>query len=374
MKHVLARARTTRLGPRKKAQRASIVVLAVLALFAVIGIVPARAYFTVPTTNACPVTGNVNITPSWGAPRGDHTHHGNDIVAESGRPLVAVEAGTIESYGPDGGDGGNRIWLRGASSSVEYYYAHLSAFVPGLGVGSVVTKGQVIGYVGATGSATGPHLHFSIVTDNPPSHEIYGSGSVDPYPYLKFYWCTNLQSPTEVGGVTLTPNADGTLELMYRGSDRQPWATHENGPGQVDQWPTGGHTQVGGQLMGNPVVARNGDGRLQMFYRGNDNQTWTTAQGGANQYGVWSNEHYPLGGSVQMPSEPAAARNFNNQIQVFYRGTDGKRRRGKRPRTTQARGTRPGTSPWTAQVPPVQWWFGTPTVACPCSGRTPVEI
>jgi hypothetical protein len=59
--------------------------------------------------------------------------------------------------------GGNRLWLRDGAGTT-YYYAHLSAYAPGVGDGVVVKAGQVIAFVGNTGQAitTPPHLHFEI--------------------------------------------------------------------------------------------------------------------------------------------------------------------------------------------------------------------
>ena len=58
-------------------------------------------------------------------------------------------------------------------------YAHLSGFAPGMDVGTVVGRGQVIGYVGASGWAAGTHLHFQMNTC-----ATYYKCYIDPWPYL----------------------------------------------------------------------------------------------------------------------------------------------------------------------------------------------
>jgi murein DD-endopeptidase MepM/ murein hydrolase activator NlpD len=72
----------------------------------------------------------------------------------------AVSNGTVLSAGW-AGDGGNQIRLR-HPGGYETYYLHLSRFAAGIHAGAVVTQGQAIGYVGATGAATGPHLDYRI--------------------------------------------------------------------------------------------------------------------------------------------------------------------------------------------------------------------
>jgi len=87
-------------------------------------------------------------------------HLGVDYGAPYGSPVLAVTAGTVLSAGP-AGDGGNQIRLRHAGG-YETYYLHLSRFAAGVRAGAHVDQGEVIGYVGATGAATGPHLDYRI--------------------------------------------------------------------------------------------------------------------------------------------------------------------------------------------------------------------
>jgi murein DD-endopeptidase MepM/ murein hydrolase activator NlpD len=108
---------------------------------------------------ACPVAGGNTFRNSWGEPRPDgRSHHGVDMVAGTGTPLVAVESGVIRSpnYHYAGGIG---LYLHGNSGDV-YYYAHMNGYGPGIGEGSRVGAGQVVGYVGSTGNAAIPHLHL----------------------------------------------------------------------------------------------------------------------------------------------------------------------------------------------------------------------
>jgi murein DD-endopeptidase MepM/ murein hydrolase activator NlpD len=108
----------------------------------------------------CPVAGAHSFRDSWGEPRsGGRSHHGVDMIAPRGTPLVAIEVGTITSTGFHYA-GGNGLYLRGDSGDI-YYYAHMDGYAGGIGAGVRVNKGQTIGYVGDTGNATGtPHLHL----------------------------------------------------------------------------------------------------------------------------------------------------------------------------------------------------------------------
>lgn len=87
-------------------------------------------------------------------------HLGVDYGAPYGSEVRAVSPGTVLSAGR-AGDGGNQIQLRHAGG-YETYYLHLSRFAAGVRPGVHVAQGDVIGYVGATGAATGPHLDYRI--------------------------------------------------------------------------------------------------------------------------------------------------------------------------------------------------------------------
>lgn len=87
-------------------------------------------------------------------------HTGVDYAAPHGSEVVAAAAGTVVSATSDNTNG-RMVRIRHASG-YESYYLHLSAFAPGIRGGVRVEQGQFIGRVGATGLATGPHLHYGL--------------------------------------------------------------------------------------------------------------------------------------------------------------------------------------------------------------------
>lgn len=90
-------------------------------------------------------------------------HFGVDFAAPVGTPVRAVTGGTVSHAGRLGQLGQCvRLGHPGALTST---YGHLARIAAGLRVGGVVERGQVIGYVGSTGLATGPHLHFALDRD-----------------------------------------------------------------------------------------------------------------------------------------------------------------------------------------------------------------
>jgi peptidoglycan LD-endopeptidase LytH len=105
---------------------------------------------------------------SFGQPRsGGRTHEGIDLMASLGQEIYAVDNGTITRMTIDGAANatlsGNALYLT-MPDKTYYFYAHLSRFADGLTAGTVVTRGQLIGYVGDTGDP-GPgnyHLHFEV--------------------------------------------------------------------------------------------------------------------------------------------------------------------------------------------------------------------
>lgn len=90
-------------------------------------------------------------------------HFGVDYAAPMGTPVGAAADGYVRFVG-DGGGYGNLVVIT-SFGKYETYYAHLKRFASGLHVGSRVQQGHVIGYVGESGEATGPHLHYGIKVD-----------------------------------------------------------------------------------------------------------------------------------------------------------------------------------------------------------------
>lgn len=90
-------------------------------------------------------------------------HHGVDYGAPIGTPVMTTADGVVVEAHYKGGEG-NFVRIR-HSARIETNYLHLSRFAKGIKPGAKVTQGQVIGYVGMTGLATGPHLDYR-VSDN----------------------------------------------------------------------------------------------------------------------------------------------------------------------------------------------------------------
>ncbi len=104
----------------------------------------------------CPVAGAVDFVDSWGAARsGGRAHQGTDMMAANGTPTVAPVSGTVEHRGSS--LGGLSFYVYGDDGNT-YYGTHLSGY-ENEGAGWV-EAGTVIGYVGESGNAGSPHLHF----------------------------------------------------------------------------------------------------------------------------------------------------------------------------------------------------------------------
>lgn len=114
----------------------------------------------------------------FGAARdgGRREHHGIDIFAPRGTPVIAGASGIIRRTG-ETNLGGKVIWLYDAKRSQSLYYAHLDSQIAR--PGAIVDVGDTLGLVGNTGNArsTPPHLHFGIYRR--------GEGPVDPYPFVQ---------------------------------------------------------------------------------------------------------------------------------------------------------------------------------------------
>jgi Transglycosylase-like domain/Peptidase family M23 len=172
-----------------------------------------------------PVVGPAAFVDSFGAPRATVAwHHGDDIFAPAGAPVVAVATGTLFSVGWND-IGGKRLWLRDRQGN-EFYYAHLSAFSPIALEGTQVVRGEVLGYVGTTGDAAGTpaHLHFEI---HPVSMLGLGyDGAVNPTPYLESWRRLTESSAAAIraaaaprpGAILLSVSDISTASGLERGS------------------------------------------------------------------------------------------------------------------------------------------------------------
>jgi murein DD-endopeptidase MepM/ murein hydrolase activator NlpD len=111
-------------------------------------------------------------------------HDAIDIMVAEGTPVIAAADGSIEKLFSSV-RGGLTVYERSPDQKWVYYYAHLSAYAPGLAEGQQVKRGQVIARVGHTGdaSAAGPHLHFAI-NSMAPGERWWNGTPINPYPLL----------------------------------------------------------------------------------------------------------------------------------------------------------------------------------------------
>ena len=172
-------------APAPSAARTPSSILNDLGLFPVLTLPPPLQSSITSQGYVFPVFGPSGYGDTFGAPRSDVSggwHHGDDIFAPLGAPLLAVANGIVFSVGPNK-IGGNRLWLQDKGGN-QFYYAHLSAYTPLARNGTQVQAGDVLGFVGNTGDAAGGayHLHFEV---HPASLLFLGyDGAVDPTPYL----------------------------------------------------------------------------------------------------------------------------------------------------------------------------------------------
>jgi murein DD-endopeptidase MepM/ murein hydrolase activator NlpD len=113
----------------------------------------------------------VTVTAEFGAPRGRSRHEGIDLAAPAGTKVWATADGTVLFAGRDGRYG--RTVVIDHRNRYRTRYAHLKRV--DTRAGSKVRRGDVIGRVGSSGNASGPHLHYEVILDGVP---------VDPRPYL----------------------------------------------------------------------------------------------------------------------------------------------------------------------------------------------
>lgn len=130
-----------------------------------------------PSPGAASNYGRPPGTPSYGnwqqgarPSRALFMHEGVDLVAPSGTPVRAAADGVVVGAGPNGRYGN---WIRiDHAGKLATVYGHLAGFAPGIDAGTIVSRGEVIGYVGSTGRSTAPHLHFELLSDGKPVNPI----------------------------------------------------------------------------------------------------------------------------------------------------------------------------------------------------------
>lgn len=115
---------------------------------------------------------------AFGTARG-RMHHGQDVFAAAGTPLVAIREGVVVEAGSDGG-AGNHVAIYNREHDQTYAYFHLSA-PSSLRIGEKVKAGQRVGAVGCSGSCWGDHLHFEVRE----GRGLWEAPSVDPLPLLR---------------------------------------------------------------------------------------------------------------------------------------------------------------------------------------------
>lgn len=127
-------------------------------------------------------------------------HNGVDYAAPPGTPVLATAEGRITWLGRNGGYGNMVVLDHGGDYST--LYGHLSGFPANLKAGQHVGQGDIIGYVGKTGLATGPHLHYEFRVNgrhkNPLTFELPAGDAIDPAEHENFLrvareWVTQLQ-------------------------------------------------------------------------------------------------------------------------------------------------------------------------------------
>ncbi len=142
-------------------------------------------------------------------------HKGIDFAVPTGTPVMAAGSGTIKREGWEGGYGNFVLLDHGNSYATAY--GHLSRFASGVHVGSHVRQGQVIAYSGATGLATGPHLHYEIRINgnqvNPAKVKVARGRILFGHELVSFQ-VQRLRTDNELAGMTLeTKLADTASDL-----------------------------------------------------------------------------------------------------------------------------------------------------------------
>ena len=125
------------------------------------------------------------LTNSFSEMRDGHKHEALDIMAPRGTPVMAVDEGNVAKLFTSK-RGGLTVYQFNDARDLCYYYAHLERYAKGLREGTLLRRGDVLGYVDSTGDASpsGPHLHFAVFRLGP-EREWWKGTAIDPLPLLQ---------------------------------------------------------------------------------------------------------------------------------------------------------------------------------------------
>ncbi|MES2760001.1 MAG: M23 family metallopeptidase [Pseudomonadota bacterium] len=125
------------------------------------------------------------LSDNFDQPRGKERHHeALDIMAPKGTKVIAVADGKVVKLF-NSKPGGLTVYQFDPTEKYAYYYAHLDRYADGVKEGTVLKRGDLVGYVGVTGNSDpkAPHLHFAVV-ELTAKKEWWKGTSVNPYPMM----------------------------------------------------------------------------------------------------------------------------------------------------------------------------------------------
>ena len=124
------------------------------------------------------------LTSNFQEMHSGHPHEALDIMAPRGTPVRAVDQGNVVKLFTSK-EGGLTVYQFNDARELCYYYAHLDHYAAGLKEGTLLRRGDVLGYVGSTGNASkdAPHLHFAVFRLGP-GKEWWKGTPVDAFDWL----------------------------------------------------------------------------------------------------------------------------------------------------------------------------------------------
>ncbi len=155
---------------------------------------PSDASSSLPHDLLIPVSGlsPSSLVDNFNEVHNGHRHEALDIMAARGTPVVAVDEGNVVKLF-NSKQGGLTVYQFNNTRTWCFYYAHLDRYAQELKEGTLLRKGDILGYVGSSGNAStnAPHLHFTIFKLGPEKRWWHGT-PVDPYPLLT---ATRVENP-----------------------------------------------------------------------------------------------------------------------------------------------------------------------------------